>query len=73
MGAFNRIATARAFDAPAPMIFCLSTPGAYVRNPFVKLSLKMVSAKELKRALPKYWLNTTMDVPIAASVVDNVL
>ena len=65
------IAIALAFDAPALMILCASTPGANVLRPLVKLLVKIVSANELKRAPPKYWQNTMIEVPIAASVGDN--
>jgi hypothetical protein len=62
----------RTLDAPAVMTFCASTVGANFPMPLVKPLVKIDSAKEVKRAPPKYWLNTTIDVPIAASATDNV-
>ena len=71
MGTFNLTAIARALDAPAPMIFSASAPGANCSNPLLKLFVKIVSANELNRAPPKYWAKTMIDIPIAASLLDN--
>jgi hypothetical protein len=64
--------SARTLDAPALMTFTASTLGANVLRPLAKRLVKIVSAKELKRAPPKYWLNTIIEVPIAASLTDSV-